>query len=182
MLFGHLTYTRVGEKSKTINLEEFPARIIGFAQTDMVEQFLNGIDKKYDKHLIRNAIHEIGTVCYDTIEKDRILSPDDKKRLHTKYSRRLSSIRKKLNDLSFDYQFAHHYWPVISIVSVLPKDELAIIAETLVNITSFKRRVSMSSETVGGPIDVAIISRGDGFVWIKKKHYFPMELNPGFRD
>jgi hypothetical protein len=64
---------------------------------------------------------------------------------------------------------------------VLPKDLLAEVAESLVNLTSFKRRISMTSaETVGGPIDVAVISRGDGFVWIKRKHYFKPELNPQF--
>jgi hypothetical protein len=35
-------------------------------------------------------------------------------------------------------------------------------------------------ETVGGPIDVAVISKGDGFVWIKRKHYFERDLNPHF--
>ncbi len=25
------------------------------------------------------------------------------------------------------------------------------------------------SETVGGPIDIAFISKGEGFIWIKKK-------------
>jgi len=29
-------------------------------------------------------------------------------------------------------------------------------------------------------IDVAVISKGDGFVWIKRKHYFKAELNPQF--
>ncbi len=54
------------------------------------------------------------------------------------------------------------------------------MAESLVNLTSFKRRVTMDPETVGGPIDVAVISKGDGFVWIKRKHYFTKELNPQF--
>ena len=35
---------------------------------------------------------------------------------------------------------------------------------------------------VGGPIDVAVISKGDGFVWIKRKHYFKAELNLHFLD
>jgi hypothetical protein len=60
------------------------------------------------------------------------------------------------------------------------KDELAAMAESLVNLTSFKRKISLDAETVGGPIDVAVISKGDGFVWIKRKHYFKPELNPGF--
>ncbi len=33
-------------------------------------------------------------------------------------------------------------------------------------------------ETVGGPIDVAVITKGDGFVWVKRKHYFSPEYNP----
>jgi len=66
-------------------------------------------------------------------------------------------------------------------VAVLPKDLLAEGAESLVTLTSFKRRMSRpSAETVGGPMDVAVISRGDGFVWIKRKHYFRPELNPQF--
>ena len=54
------------------------------------------------------------------------------------------------------------------------------MAETLVNLTSFRQRVSPDAETVGGPVDVAIISRGDGFIWIKRKHYFQAELNHQF--
>jgi hypothetical protein len=70
--------------------------------------------------------------------------------------------------------------PVVATVAVLPKDELAAMAESLVNLTSFKRKFSMDAETVGGPIDVAVISKGDGFVWIKRKHYFTKDLNPQF--
>jgi len=43
-----------------------------------------------------------------------------------------------------------------------------------------KRRWSLEWETVGGPIDVAVISKGDGFIWIKRKHYLRPELNPQF--
>jgi len=70
--------------------------------------------------------------------------------------------------------------PVTTVISMLPKDELAAMAESLVNLTSFKRKVTMESETVGGPIDVAVISKGDGFIWIKRKHYFEAELNAQF--
>ena len=70
--------------------------------------------------------------------------------------------------------------PVLDTVLSLPKNELAEMAETLVNLTSFRQRVSPDAETVGGPVDVAIISRGDGFIWIKRKHYFQAELNHQF--
>ena len=65
-------------------------------------------------------------------------------------------------------------------VHYMSKAELAQLAEALVEMTALRRRVSMDVETVGGPIDVAVISRGDGFVWIKRKHYFKAELNPRY--
>ena len=66
---------------------------------------------------------------------------------------------------------------IVQVIEGLPKEELAELAETLVNLTSRSRRVSLGEESVGGPTDVALITKGDGFVWIKRKHYFPRELN-----
>jgi len=70
--------------------------------------------------------------------------------------------------------------PIMDIVELLPKEELADMAEALVNLTALKRRVSLDAETVGGPIDVAVISKGDGMIWIKRKHYFDPALNPSY--
>jgi hypothetical protein len=39
---------------------------------------------------------------------------------------------------------------------------------------------SVETDTVALPIDVAVISKGDGFIWIKRKHYFASELNHQF--
>ena len=71
-------------------------------------------------------------------------------------------------------------WPLVEVVSSMPKEELALVAEALINLTGLKRKASKDAETVGGPTDVAVISKGDGFVWIKRKHYFDAKLNPGF--
>jgi hypothetical protein len=61
-----------------------------------------------------------------------------------------------------------------------PKKELAFFAEAMINLTSIKRRVSAEEETVAGPIDVAVISRNEGLVWVKRKHYFDAALNPRY--
>lgn len=70
--------------------------------------------------------------------------------------------------------------PVISTIRFLPVGELATMAETFVNLTSFKRKFTENLETVGGPIDVLVISKGEGPIWIKRKHYFSPDLNPNF--
>lgn len=69
---------------------------------------------------------------------------------------------------------------IINIVESLSKDELALMAETLISTTSYMRRVSANVETVGGPTDIAIISKKDGFIWVKRKHYFEPEFNYHF--
>ena len=59
---------------------------------------------------------------------------------------------------------------------------MASLAESLVNITSLKRKFSLDGyqQTVGGPTDVATISSNDGFIWIKRKHYFDGKINPQY--
>jgi len=87
---------------------------------------------------------------------------------------------KKFSDRLMQFRFANHISPLVDVVEVLPKDELAAMAESLVNLTSLKRKMSLGTETVGGPIDVAVISKGEGLIWIKRKHYFNKDLNPQF--
>lgn len=67
---------------------------------------------------------------------------------------------------------------IANMVAGMPREELAVMAETLVNLCAFRQRLSGNIETVAGPVDVAVISKGDGLVWVKRKHYFPPELNP----
>ena len=89
-------------------------------------------------------------------------------------------IAKDFNETANKYRHERFVEPILSVIVSLPKEELANLAEALVNLTSIKRRFSEELETVGGPIDVALITKGDGFVWIKRKHYFSAELNPHF--
>ncbi len=70
--------------------------------------------------------------------------------------------------------------PVLKVVRTLPKEEMAAMAEALVELTALRRNVDSHLESVGGPTDVAVISKGDGFIWIKRKHYFKMEMNEDF--
>ncbi len=69
---------------------------------------------------------------------------------------------------------------ILSVGGFLSKEELASAAETFVNLVSFRKKVIMVDETVGGPIDVVVITKGDGLIWIKRKHYFEPKLNHHF--
>lgn len=73
-----------------------------------------------------------------------------------------------------------HTFQIEKAIKLMPFSELAEVAELLIRLTQVRRRLSPDSETVGEPIDVAVISKADGFVWIKRKHYFDKELNYSF--
>ena len=87
-----------------------------------------------------------------------------------------SDVVKQLKEMG-DSLGRSHWSAIMDTVAWLPKEDLAATAEALVGLTSLWERVTPGSETVGGPIDVAVISKGYGLVWIKRKHYFDPALN-----
>ncbi|MBQ0025736.1 MAG: hypothetical protein KBT00_08515 [Bacteroidales bacterium] len=48
-------------------------------------------------------------------------------------------------------------------------EDMANMAESLISITNLQRHFTASEESVGGPVDVAVITKSDGFVWLKHK-------------
>ncbi len=157
-----------------------PAEIISFAQKEMVCVFMEGIDPNYGL-LINGALTKIIDL-YPKILLDKI-TIDNKSEKEKLKSTLIEEGKKVYNEISSgidDYRQENFIQPVLNAVGFLPINELATMAETLVNLTSFKRKMSLDAETVGGPIDVAVISKGDGFIWIKRKHYFNPELNHHF--
>jgi len=156
------------------------ATIIPFAQREMVATFMEGIDP-YLQNQMEGYLSEIFDK-YPEIIVENIEKFDDskKQRLKQKLKEASNKIFKDYQEHVATHRRKNYVDPVIRVVGMLPKDELAAMAESLVSLTSFKRKVTMETETVGGPIDVALISKGDGFIWIKRKHYFKADLNPQF--
>lgn len=152
-----------------------------FAQSEMVFTFMEGVNPSYmniQHQYIEQILRDYSNWVYDNLSKD--CSPTEKKQVKNKLNDVNSIILKDYQKNLTDIRKKNFTAPITQVITVLPKGELAEMAESLVNLTSFKRKMSMDSETVGGPIDVAIISKGDGFIWIKKKHYFKSNLNIKF--
>jgi hypothetical protein len=160
--------------------EKTDASIIPFAQSDVVRSFIDGMDSGLEE-LLNKFLDEV-FANYPNILLNHIphLTASAKSKAANKTKDVSKEILKKFRNVFEKFRQDTLVNPIVSTVGTLPKDELAAMAETLVNLTSFKRRFSFDAETVGGPIDVAVLSKGDGFVWIRRKHYFKAELNPNF--
>ncbi len=172
---GYLKYRK--KANCDIDRDGDQAKVMPFAQKQMVDRFLYGLDDSIEKEIKEycdSGVSVIGTGILENVN----FSNDDEKRnlqellkenetfffntLKTKvFSAIRDGARKEINDL----------------VAVMPKAEIARMAEALIELTSIKHRISIGLETVGGPVDVAVITKAEGFVWVKRKHYFPREIN-----
>jgi hypothetical protein len=138
------------------------ASIDPYAQTEMVHQFAKGIDPDFA---------EMITNKFDAVlhSLSGLLSDSDKQKIDA-----LSGLFTGYIDAAIDAAYKD---PIMDIVACMQKSELTAMAEAMVNLTALKRHVSTDSETVGGPVDVALITKGDGFIWIKKKTTYDPVIN-----
>lgn len=64
------------------------------------------------------------------------------------------------------------------VLPAMPIQDAIDLAEFLVDLTIKFSRFMPGTTTVGGPIEIAAISKHEGFRWVKRKYYFGRELNP----
>ena len=49
---------------------------------------------------------------------------------------------------------------------------MAALAESLIDLTGFHRILTFQQEGVGGPVDLAVITKNNGFTWLKRKSWY----------
>lgn len=157
--------------------EEDQSAIFPFAQTDVINTILSGTDPtiwniylgNFDKFIRKYNDLILQTVSKANPELVKDIQGIRVEHLIEEFVKSIEQVRR--NDV---------ITPMMMAVGTLSKEDLAEMAESLVYLTYLKRRFTFAEESVGGPVDVAVISKGDGFIWMKRKHYFKAELNPQF--
>lgn len=59
----------------------------------------------------------------------------------------------------------------------MPTGDAIALADFLVDVTKRYVHFLYGADTVGGDTDIATVTRHEGFKWIKRKHFYPRELN-----
>lgn len=172
---GYLKHVYLPDESTKIDSQN-TAAMVPYAQREMVDTFMGGIDPSLRK-LIETYVSALFGELPDKLI-NRLAAGN--KPLLKELKRAAGLLVDDFNKKVRNHQRQGFINPVLEAVDALPIADLALMAEALVNLTSFKRKVTMVPESVGGDIDVAVISKGDGFIWIKRKHYFKPELNHHF--
>ena len=162
MVGGKLKYHT--EEALDIGRNGDPAVVRAFAQRDMVQRFMEGVDPQFLAYL-----HETMGAAANRIVAEALKAMGfDLGQQHRRLIRSLVEAQ-----VEHYFQMAGHFrqqrfvQPIFANLRDQPRHELADLAEALVNLTALKTRVTDVVETVGGPIDVAVISKGEGFVWTR---------------
>ncbi|WP_413988757.1 hypothetical protein ACMDCR_22455 [Labrys okinawensis] len=161
------------------NPNESPGIIVPFGQTDVVFMFMEGINESYIEFIEKIWLRFLNTRSEEVINS-YIKEKDERTVELSKQKRENIKVMESFLDQFSKLRNKQHSRAITNIVSSLPKDEMAAMAEAMVELTSLRRKVDSRLESVGGPVDVAIISKGDGLIWTKRKHYFNMELNSDY--
>ncbi|MBB6124062.1 hypothetical protein [Sphingobium subterraneum] len=66
--------------------------------------------------------------------------------------------------------------------SAMPVQDAINLADFMVDLTKRYFRFLPEADIVGGATDIATVTKHEGFKWIRRKHYYPVELNPTETD
>jgi hypothetical protein len=64
------------------------------------------------------------------------------------------------------------------VLAAMPIQDAIDLATFMVETTIRFVRFNLRAETVGGPVEVAVITKHEGFKWVRRKLFFTGELNP----
>lgn len=128
--------------------------ILPVAQTSMAQAFMGGINPQ-----IRLRVDAL----LDELVK--ALPIDTQASLRSELKQRL------------DKDVAQHSEPVVNGIGFLSALDVAELARSLVAFTALRNRVSLQADLVGGPFDVAVMSRADGFVWVERASSYAVKSN-----
>lgn len=142
------------------------ASIVTFAQSDVMRTVIYGIAPELNKYR-EKQLESLETTIAKCFPKDQ--------------QRQVKTLFNNHNQAFARHFMQEYVSPITSMLGTLSISELGSMAEMLVNLTAFKRKFTNDIGTVGGPIDVLTISRGEGPIWIKRKEYFNKDLNEGYR-
>ena len=141
-----------------------------FAQDRMIRTFLTGMDQHLRMFVYSETLKLSRGLVADIVGRTPNLNDAQRNAIFRDYSN--NNLAAAVNEFfrSVDnYQYAVHTRPILRAINSLPKKELGETAASLIKLNSFQQKVMHSVETVGGPIDVAVITRNGGLEWKREK-------------
>jgi len=159
-----------GEASTDAIDGDVRSKIRVFADSEVTNAFIRGIDFSLERRvysimqLLMQSLVDQVVGAFGGIDPGQ--REDVRRRFHANL---LPQYVNAFRGMVGDYQQQTFINPVLRVLEIAGRDELAETARELVGLNVFKKRIMAQKQTVGGAIDVAVISREGGFQWYNRQ-------------
>jgi len=172
-IFPSVLHYRVGtmmnNRLKLLTLDEdhitpkITANILPFAQRKMIDLIIEGVHPD-----LKSRLPDLMEQCHPPRRKKN--RPKDEWEDVSPMSEWETTPTDRFRALVDSEAMEKHSAPIMAAVAALSRQDLAEMAESLVHFSRFRMKFLVNErDTVGGPIDVAVLSKADGFIWVKRK-------------
>jgi hypothetical protein len=161
LLFIHRD-SRAGDPTLT---PYFGIRPLG--QDSAINLFLRGAEQGSVNSARRAASRVIESTRQSLLEN--VADEGARATIEQQFEEMQSEVSTKIDEEVWDYSDSEFVGPLRNAISGLPSGDLAAVAKSLVELQALRQTTTAEIGTVGGPIDVATISRDIGFRWIRHK-------------
>lgn len=147
---------------------DHPSDVLPFAVRNVMISLVHGVDPHFLDYAL-TVFRDLIRLNGERVIRDLAPNEDIANRLSTENIQVSDDLIRHFLDYLRDYIRDMHLGPFAATLQGMPPDEMAWLAESLVHLTSVKMRMSLGPEGVGGPVDVAVITKREGFKWVKRK-------------
>ncbi|OIQ92423.1 hypothetical protein GALL_256440 [mine drainage metagenome] len=170
-VYGHIGKTLLWTPNKGYAItHDNDAWIQPFAQSSLIDRFTDGFDSTLNEIIYEESNESYKNIISELqasgITIDAGLSSAIISKQHKDF---MGKWRTKNWDVNFH--------PLRRVLNSLSVPEMGHLAESLLVLEALRERVTSPSESIGGPIDVAVITKAEGLIWLKRKHFFDPDLN-----
>lgn len=146
------------------------ATITLFADSEVTYAFLRGIELDLEAR-IYGTMHAVSQSLVDqVVDSFTDVDPAQRESVRRQFhSQQVPQAIRRCYDAISQYQQENYINPMLSVLEIATRQDLAETAHELVALNIFKKRIMAQKQTVGGAIDVAVISRDGGFTWWKRQ-------------
>ncbi len=163
-------YAKRMEASADIIDGEVRSKIRVFADSEVTNAFIRGIDLNLERRLyggFRMMMHGLVDQVVGALPG---MEAGTRETIRDRFQRDfVPKYLAAFHRMMAEYQQQAFINPVLRVLEIAARNELAETASQLVSLNIFKKRIMAHRETVGGAVDVAIISRENGFQWWSKQ-------------
>ena len=152
--------------------DENPVAICPFAQDDIMEALLTGVHGRFCKIFYDKMESKVnyfmmslpfGVTNHDFEKSQKLQELLSKVKYRDLVEQDRRYCIKLRNDERLKWTKALNDYDL---------QAMASLAENMVSLTGFERHLTFKDEGVGGLVDLAVITKNDGFIWLNRKSWY----------